>query len=92
MAEFLYEEWGIRVSQPTVHQLLKEYKISHKRGQRVGNNQSQLLRNTWIAFAADVTAEQLVFLDKTLFRTQTCWRSMAYSPIGDPARYKLGTR
>ena len=47
-----------------------------------------MLRNAWIAFAADVTAEQLVFLDETLFEAQSCWRSMAYTLISDPARWQ----
>jgi hypothetical protein len=87
MAEILSEEWDIQVSKPTVCRLLKEHRISHKKGQRIGDNQRQMLRNAWIAMAADVTAEQLVFLDETLFKAQSCWRSMAYAPIGDPARW-----
>ena len=35
----------------------------------------------------DITAEQLVFVDESLFKAQTCWRSMAYGPIGDPTRW-----
>ena len=45
-------------------------------------------RNAWIAFAADVTAEQIIFLDETLFKAQSCWRSMAYTLMGDPARWQ----
>ena len=88
MAEFLFEEWDIRVHRSIVSRLLKEYRISHKQAQHFSNNQSQILRNAWIAFAADVTAEQLIFLDESLFKAQICWRSMAYAPIGDPARWQ----
>ena len=44
------------------------------------------------AFAGQVKAEQLVFVDETLFKFQTMWRSMAYAPIGDPARYHSDIR
>ena len=33
------------------------------------------------------TANQLVFVDESLFKQQTGWRCMAYAPIGDPARW-----
>ena len=39
----------------------------------------------------DLTAEQLVFIDESLFKQQTGWRLMAYGPIGDPARYTNDT-
>jgi transposase len=35
----------------------------------------------------DITAEQMVFLDESIFKQQTGWRLMAYGPIGQPARY-----
>ena len=87
LAVFLEEEWGICVSQPTGCRLLKENGISRKKGQRVGNTQSQVLRDDWQAFMVDVKAEQLVFLDESIFKQQTGWRCMAYAPIGQPARW-----
>ena len=32
-------------------------------------------------------AEQLVFFDESNFKKQSCWRRMAYGPIGEPTRY-----
>ena len=87
LAIFLEEEWRIRVSQPTISRLLKVNKISLKKGQRIGQNQSLMLRNSWQAFMHEVTAEQLVFLDESIFKEQTGWRCMAYAPIGQPARW-----
>jgi hypothetical protein len=87
MAIFLEEEWGIAVTQSTISRLLKKHCISNQRGQRVGYTQSQSLRTAWQAFMQDVTAEQLVFLDKSIFKQQTGWRLMAYGPIGHSARY-----
>ena len=87
LAIFLEEEWGISVSQPTIYRLLKESRISRKKGQRIGNTQNLELREDWQAFMLDVLAEQLVFLDESIFKQQTGWRCMAYAPIGQPARY-----
>lgn len=35
----------------------------------------------------DVTAEQLVYVDESMFNQMTGWRHRAYAPIGDAARY-----
>ena len=84
---FLAEEWDIYVHRSTIGRLLKESRLSHKKGQRVGP-QSQLLRTAWQAFMQDVTAEQLIFIDESLFKAQTGWRCLAYSPIGQAARWE----
>ena len=84
---FLEEEWNIRVNQSTVSRLLKRNKLRNKKGQRIGHTQSQALRVAWQAQMHDISAEQMVFIDESLFKQQTGWRLMAYGPIGSPARY-----
>ena len=91
LARFLLEEWEIQVHKTTISKLLKKAGISRKKAQRIGP-QSDELRVAWQAFASQVKAEQLVFIDETLFKLQTMWRSMAYAPIGDPARYHADMR
>jgi arginine repressor len=34
---FLEEEWGITVNQSTISRLLKQHRISNKKGQRIGH-------------------------------------------------------
>jgi hypothetical protein len=87
MVMFLEEEWDIRVNQSTVSRLLKRNKLRNKKGQRIGHTQSQALRVAWQAQMHDISAEQMVFIDESLFKQQTGWRLMAYGPIGSPARY-----
>jgi hypothetical protein len=70
MAMFLEEEWGITVNQSTISRLLKQHWISNK-GQRIGHTQSQALRTAWQSFMLDITAEQLAFLDESIFMAQT---------------------
>ena len=86
LAEFLDEEWGIEVSRQSISRYLKEAGVTNKQGQRIGP-QSQVLRDAWQTEMLEFTAEQLVFVDESLFKMMSCWRSMAYGPIGDPARY-----
>ena len=86
MALFLEEEWNIYVNRSTVSRLLKKERINLKKAQRVGN-QSQELVDSWRSWILYITAEQLVFIDESIFKRQTGWRAMAYTPIGYPARY-----
>ena len=86
LVRFLEEEWDIQTTKTTVARLLKADRQSKKKGSRNGPR-SDMLRADWQTFMLDVTAEQLVFLDESLFKAQTGWRCMAYSPIGSEARW-----
>jgi transposase len=68
MAIFLEEEWGITIDRSTISRLLKKHRISNKKGQRLGHTQSQSLRTAWQSLMLDITAEQLVFLDESIFK------------------------
>lgn len=86
LVRYLEEEWDIHTSKPSVCRLLKAHRRSQKKGSRIGP-QSQQLRNDWVADMVDLTAEQLVFIDESLFKAQTGWRCMAYGPIGSEVRW-----
>lgn len=81
LALFMEEEWDITVHRSTISRLLKQARISHKKGELIGPR-SQTLRNEWQARMQDVTAEQLVFIDESIFKAQSAWRCMGYGPIG----------
>jgi len=87
MVLFMEEEWNIRVNRSTVSWLLQRNKLRNKKGQRIGHTQSQALCVAWQAQMHDISAEQMVFIDESLFKQQTGWRLMAYGPIGSPAHY-----
>ncbi len=36
-----------------------------------------------------LTAEQLVFVNESLFNEITGWRHQAYASVGEPARYQV---
>lgn len=86
LAEFLQEEWGITVHRSTISRVLKDLKISRKKGERTAQP-SQLLRDAWQEKMHPYSAEQLVIIDESLFKLQSGWRAFAYAPIGEPARY-----
>ena len=91
LVEFLYHEWDIAVSRATVCRFLKKNKISRKQSTLIGP-QSRQLRVAWLASIQDLLAHQLVFLDESIFKRQSCWRAMAYSAIGTDARYSEDMR
>jgi transposase len=91
MAWFLWEEYGISVNRSTVSRELKRVRWSKKKAARISHHRSQQIRRDYTVEMAGITAEQMVVLDETLFNESTGWRSMAWSPIGMPARY-IGSR
>ncbi len=54
--------------------------------------QNDELRLNWVADLLQLTAEQLVFVDETLFNETTGWRHQAYAPVGEPARYQASRK
>ena len=87
MVWFLWEEWGLYVSIPTVSRILKRNRLSDKQAQRVGHRQNEELRLAWIASLLDVTAEQLIFIDEIMFNEAIRWRHTIYASTGEPERY-----
>ncbi len=57
--------------QSTISRILKRRRWSNKKGQRVSIRQNDELRLNWIADLLQLTAEQLVFIDETLFNETT---------------------
>jgi hypothetical protein len=88
---FIWEECGIRASQPTISRFLTRVKYSRKKARRVARTMSLDLRRAYLAEIAHIQAEQMVFLDESLFNEVTGWRLTAWAPIGAEGRY-LGDR
>lgn len=92
IAVFLKEEWDIKVHKSTISRFLKRHRWSRKKGHRIASGQSDILRTQWQSDMRHFTANQLVFLDESIFKWQTGWRGYAYAPIGDPARWSDAVR
>lgn len=92
MVWFLWEEWDILVDRSTIARFLKKNKVSRKVSERMGDRQSNKLRLIFRAESRSWTADQLVFIDESLFNEATGWRYYAYAPVGQPGRYHVSRR
>lgn len=88
MVTSLEEEWDVYTSRRAVARLLKEIRWSNRLGKSIHDRRNEDLRLAWRTDMIQYTAEQLVFLDGSIFKLQTGWRSLAYAPVGEEARYQ----
>lgn len=89
MVSWLLLERGRKVHQSTVSRLIKKEGWSRKKMQLVSINQDDGLREAYKDNMREYDAEDLVFLDESLFNEKTGWRHKAYGPIGASSRYKM---
>ena len=87
MLWFLWEECNLYINQSTVSRWLKAAKWSSKKARRSAMNASLDLRRGYLAEMVGITAEQMVFIDESLFNETTGWRLTAWAPIGQEGRY-----
>jgi hypothetical protein len=87
MTWFLWEECGIQVNQSTVSRVLKRLMWLRKKARRIARKINDELRRAYMVDMAGILAEQMVFLDESMFNETTGWRLTAWAPIGEAARY-----
>jgi hypothetical protein len=58
----------------------------------MSNSRSEPARNAYLEDISQFAAEQLVFLDETIFNEKTGWRHRAWAPIGEEARYATSVK
>ena len=87
MVWYLWEEWGLNIHRSTVSRVLKRAGWNRKKAQRLGERRNEELRRGYIADMLNITTEQMVFIDESLFNETTGWRHYAYAPIEQPGRY-----
>jgi transposase len=87
MIAWLAHERDVEVSQSTISRVIKRRRWSRKEIRRISLTQSASLRALYLQDISRYPAEDLIFIDETLFNERTCWRSKGYSPIGTAARY-----
>ncbi len=92
MMWFLWEEWDLNVHQFTISRILKKRHWSNKKKQRVSIRQNDELRLNRVADLLQLTTEQLVFVDETLFNETTKWRHQAYASVGESACYQVSRK
>jgi hypothetical protein len=87
MIYWLFNKHSVIISQPTISHLLKRRGWSRKEIRRISLNCSEELRWSYIEDIWQFTANNMVFLDESIFNEKTGWRHHAYAPIGNEARY-----
>ncbi|KAL3704461.1 hypothetical protein TMatcc_010152 [Talaromyces marneffei ATCC 18224] len=82
---WLYYERDVDVSTSTICRLFKRRRWSRKQLKRISLNRSEPLRRAYLDDICQFAADDLVFLDESIFNEKTGWRQHAYAPIGDDA-------
>ncbi|KAK9237063.1 DDE superfamily endonuclease-domain-containing protein [Lipomyces kononenkoae] len=89
---WLLQERGVLVSQPTLSRVLKRRNWTRKELRRISLNRSDALRQAYLDDVRRFAADDLVFIDESIFNEKTGWRHHGYAPIGDEARYPADLR
>ena len=76
----------------TISRLLRKNKWSRKELRRISLNRSNELRQRYREEMSQFAADDLIFLDESIFNEKTGWRYQGYAPIGDEARYHADVR
>jgi hypothetical protein len=76
------------ISQSLVSRLIKANHWTRKKLTTISNRRSEELRGSYIDDIASYAADDLIFLDESIFNDKTGWRSRGYAPMGEPARYR----
>ena len=85
MLELLLQE-GWRQQAEIVHWLmLKSKGWTKKKLYCLSLMRSELLRKDWQQDMSQFTADDLIFLDESIFNERTGWRSYGWAPIGEDA-------
>ena len=92
MVYWLWNERGVLIDRSTVSRILKRNKWSKKELQRLSRGRSESLRQDYRDDMLCFMADDILFLDESIFNEKTSWRFQAYAPIGDEAWYTSDVR
>ena len=92
MMYWLWNEWGVYVSQPIISCVLKQNNWTRKQLWCMALNWNEELREGYKDDMCQFEADDLVFLDESIFNKQTDWRHQAYMPIENEAWYDADVR
>lgn len=85
---WLYNERGVHINQSTLSRIFRRRGWTRKELQRISLNRSDELRRAYIDDIRQFGAQDLIFIDESIFNEKTGWRHHAYAPIGHEARYE----
>ncbi len=81
---YLFDDWKILCSQPTISRALKEHRISRKIIQKEALERSQLARNNYMLEISELSnpQNQICYLDESVANEHACHRKHGWSPYG----------
>jgi hypothetical protein len=89
IADFLYDEFDVRQSQPTICRLLKKLNVTNKRIKAIAAEQNQELLEAWYDDIRFWRADQVVAVDESAFNEHTGHRRYGWAPQRLPAEMKI---
>lgn len=91
MIAYLYDDWNLLCSQPTVSRTLRSNRISRKIIQREALERSQQCRDDYMVSISELSnpQHQLCFLDESAANEHTCHRKHGWSLFGITPRVIL---
>ena len=82
MSLYLFDDWGILLTQSTISRTLARTKISRQVLKKEAMDRSQLIRNDHMLRVSEYSANQLVLLDESAANEHTLYRKFGFSAYG----------
>jgi transposase len=92
MVRWLDVERGVYVNQSTVSRFLKKQGWTRRTLRPCSIDRNEELRESYRNCMRRYAADDVVFLDESIFNEKSGWRHHAYAPVGHPARYTQDIR
>ena len=81
--DWLFNEWDIEASVPTIHRCVKRLDLTRKKNERINPDSDPVLRALWLSkIASRYSAKQLVVVDESAASERTRDRQWGWSPRG----------
>jgi transposase len=88
MQMYLVEERNVNITVSSISRLLKKNGWTKKKLYLASINRNEELREQYKHRMAAYHQDDLIFIDESIFNEKTGWRTKAWGPIGEPARYQ----
>jgi transposase len=87
MVYWLWHERGVTVTQATVSRTVRRRGWSRQALKQISSSRSEPLRQAYIEDIGRFSADDLVFLDESIFNEKTGWRTHGYGQAGRPVEH-----
>jgi transposase len=92
MAEFLYDEFDVKVSLVTVWRALAEARWSRKMASKAARERNETLRRVFQARIQAYRSDQVICLDESACNERTGDRKYGWSPVNNPVQLEYSAK